>query len=89
MLSLITHFLPVFIGSMAPYDPDAGLSETGLGVLGSLDTEGVWQEYLDGVDISNGLAWTRDARTMFYIDSIAKKVYAFDFDNENGTICKC
>ena len=88
MLLLITHILPVSIGSMAPYDPDAGLSETDLIVLGSLDTEGIWQEYLDGIDISDDLAWTRDARTMLYINSIAKLVYAFDFNNENGTICK-
>ena len=74
---------------MAPYDPEAGLTDSGLGVLGRLDTEGIWREYLDGIDVSNGLAWTIDTRTMFYIDSIVKKVYAFDFDNENGTICKC
>ena len=60
----------------------------GMGIMGCLDTKGVWRQYLDNIDISNGLAWTKDARTMFYIDSLPRKVYAFDFDNENGTISK-
>jgi sugar lactone lactonase YvrE len=36
--------------------------------------------------VSNGLVWTRDAQTMFYIDSPRKCVIAFDFDNAAGSI---
>lgn len=35
---------------------------------------------------SNGIVWTRDAQTMFYIDTPSKKVRAFDFDNSTGAI---
>ncbi len=39
------------------------------------------------VTVSNGLVWTRDARTMFYIDSLRKNLLAFDFDVATGAIC--
>ena len=35
---------------------------------------------------SNGLAWSKCGRTMFYIDTPSKKVRAFDFDVEAGAI---
>jgi sugar lactone lactonase YvrE len=38
------------------------------------------------VTVSNGLVWTSDARTMFYIDSPRRNVLAFDFDNASGDI---
>jgi sugar lactone lactonase YvrE len=36
--------------------------------------------------ISNGIVWTKDKQTMFYIDTPRKKVLAFDFDNATGSI---
>jgi len=36
---------------------------------------------------SNGIVWSRDAHTMYYIDTPSKKVRAFDFDNATGSIC--
>jgi sugar lactone lactonase YvrE len=36
--------------------------------------------------ISNGLVWTRDAATMYFIDSPRKNVLAFDFDNTTGNL---
>lgn len=35
---------------------------------------------------SNGIIWTKDASTMYYIDTPSKKVRAFDFDNATGSI---
>lgn len=35
---------------------------------------------------SNGIIWSRDTRTMYYIDTPSKKVRAFDFDNTTGAI---
>jgi len=40
----------------------------------------------DGVSISNGLAWSADTRTLYYIDSPTRTVQAFDYDAERGTI---
>lgn len=41
---------------------------------------------MPGVWISNGLAWTSDNRTMYYIDSPLRTVSAFDYDLETGNI---
>lgn len=35
---------------------------------------------------SNGIIWSRNAQTMYYIDTPSKKVRSFDFDNTTGTI---
>jgi len=39
-----------------------------------------------GVTISNGLAWTHDEQTMYYIDSETEKVVAYDYDRVSGDI---
>lgn len=41
---------------------------------------------LDGVTVSNGMAWTSDAKTMYYIDSPLRRVDAFDYNSTEGTI---
>lgn len=35
---------------------------------------------------SNGIIWSKDTRTMFYIDTPSKKIRAFDFDNATSAI---
>ncbi len=40
----------------------------------------------EGITISNGLAWTPDARTLYYIDTPTRVVQAFDYDLEHGSI---
>lgn len=35
---------------------------------------------------SNGIIWSRDTRTMYYIDTPSKKLRAFDFDSAAGVI---
>ncbi|MEQ1749676.1 MAG: SMP-30/gluconolactonase/LRE family protein [Prosthecobacter sp.] len=35
---------------------------------------------------SNGIIWSRDGSTMYYIDTPSKKVRAFDFDNATSSI---
>ncbi len=39
-----------------------------------------------GVWISNGLAWTRDEKTMYFIDSPKQCVVAYDYDKATGAI---
>src|SRR3984893_18658400 len=58
----------------------------GAGALYRLDPDFTVTEMLAGVTISNGLDWTDDDRTMYYIDSPAHSVDAFDFDGRSGRI---
>uniref|UniRef100_A0A3Q3XQZ0 Regucalcin n=1 Tax=Mola mola TaxID=94237 RepID=A0A3Q3XQZ0_MOLML len=43
-------------------------------------------KHLDEVDISNGLDWSSDHKTFFYIDSLSLTVDAFDYDSNTGHI---
>ncbi|XP_069128515.1 regucalcin-like isoform X2 [Argopecten irradians] len=54
--------------------------------LYSLDTNGKLVQHVDKVSVSNGMTWSNDHQTMFYIDSMLSKVEAFDYDIVSGTI---
>jgi sugar lactone lactonase YvrE len=41
---------------------------------------------VDGVTISNGLAWSPDYKTLYYIDTPTREVRAFDYDVAKGEI---
>lgn len=41
---------------------------------------------LDGIRISNGLAWSTDHKTFYYIDTPTREVRAFDYDLASGQI---
>lgn len=56
------------------------------GSLYVLDRDLTVRKMLTGITISNGLAWTSDQKTMYYIDSPTKQVAAFDFDLETGEL---
>ena len=38
------------------------------------------------VSISNGIVWSGDTKTMYFIDTPEKVVFAYDFDNKTGNI---
>lgn len=56
------------------------------GRLVRLDPDGTVTTHVEGVRISNGLAWTADHKTLYFIDSFAWAVFAFDFDAPTGTL---
>lgn len=58
----------------------------GIGNLYLLDNKGVISLKKDKLTIANGLTWTNDNKTMFYIDSYASKVWSYDFDLASGVI---
>jgi len=55
------------------------------GALYSFDGSHVTR-LLDGVCISNGLAWSVDYKTFYYIDTPTREVKAFDYDLATGQI---
>jgi len=56
----------------------------GGGRLYRLDTDGSIEPMLDKVTISNGLAWSADGRTMFYVDTPTRRIDAFDFSPDGA-----
>ncbi|HTI30100.1 MAG TPA: SMP-30/gluconolactonase/LRE family protein, partial [Methylomirabilota bacterium] len=58
----------------------------GAGALYRLDPDGQARMVLDEVTISNGLAWSLDGGTMYFIDTPTQRVDAFSFDGVTGEI---
>lgn len=56
----------------------------GRGSLYRLDPDFGVTRVLDGLGVPNGLAWTSDGRTMYFIDSLAGGIDAYDFDPDEG-----
>jgi sugar lactone lactonase YvrE len=48
--------------------------------------DGVLERRQSGITISNGLAWSPDARTMYWADTQAHTVWAFDFEPLSGAM---
>jgi sugar lactone lactonase YvrE len=65
------------------------VSETGReGSLYRLDADLGCSRLLEGIGISNGLAWSLDDRILYYIDTPTRRVDAFDFDAETGGLSR-
>ena len=58
------------------------------GSLYSFELDGTIRKHKEKVSISNGLAWSADNKTMYYIDSVPRKIMAYDFDLATGTMSK-
>lgn len=58
----------------------------GRGALHQIDPDGAVRQRVDGVTISNGLDWSPDNGTMYYIDSPTRQIAAFDYDPGTGDI---
>jgi sugar lactone lactonase YvrE len=69
-----------WVGSMAlDYAPGAG-------ALYRYSSDGGLDRVLGEVTLSNGIGWSPDGGTMYYIDSMAYRVDAFDYDLSTGAI---
>ena len=67
-------------GSMA-YD----LTE-GAGSLYCMDTDLTVRQVLSDVTLSNGLVWSQDEKTFYFIDSGTSQIAAYDYDKSTGDI---
>jgi sugar lactone lactonase YvrE len=70
----------IWVGTMA-LDTAQGAAS-----LYCIEKDGTVNKKIPDVTISNGLAWTADDRTFYYIDTPTRKVQAYHFDNESGEI---
>jgi sugar lactone lactonase YvrE len=55
-------------------------------VLYCVESSGTVRRVVEGVSISNGIAWSPDGRSMYFIDSPTRAVRRFEFHEEDGTI---
>lgn len=60
--------------------------EVGVGSLYRMEHGGTLTRVLSGLTIANGLGWSPDRRTMYFIDSPTREVWAFDFETANSSI---
>jgi L-arabinonolactonase len=64
------------------HDPESAAC----GALYRLDADLSWQRMVEGVTVSNGLAWSPKGDVMYYACSRARTVWAFESDPEVGEI---
>lgn len=58
----------------------------GAGSLYCMDTDLTVRQVLSNVTISNGLVWSKDEKTFYYIDSATSQIAAYDYDKSTGSI---
>ena len=57
------------------------------GVLCRFDADGHVAILEEEIGISNTLAWSPDLNRFYFGDSLAGRIYVYDFDADSGTIC--
>ncbi len=48
--------------------------------------DGSLSKVIDNISVSNGICWSKDSRTMYYIDSFDYNIKTYDFDVTTGNI---
>ncbi len=51
-----------------------------------IEKDGKTTMMIDSVTISNGIVWTKDHKTMYYIDTPTSQIRAYDYNAEDATI---
>ncbi|XP_039288062.1 regucalcin [Nilaparvata lugens] len=55
-------------------------------ISGNSSTGYTVNQHLDKITLSNGLAWSLDHSTFYYIDSMKYRISAYDYDIKSGSI---
>ncbi|MYE76004.1 MAG: SMP-30/gluconolactonase/LRE family protein [Acidimicrobiaceae bacterium] len=71
----------LFQGTMSNAEPGAPVAS-----LYRVDGDGAARRVLSEVMISNGIGWSPDQTTMYYIDTLTFRVDRFDYDPDSGEI---
>lgn len=69
-------------GGTMPYDTQGDRA----GALYRLDPPGVATVCVDPVKLANGMGWTSDERSMYFVDSGTHQVHRYAYDVETGTM---
>lgn len=56
------------------------------GSLYRLDTDLTCHSMVEGVSVSNGIAWSPDGKTMYYTDTRTGLIWAYEYDAKTGDI---
>ncbi len=56
------------------------------GKLYLIETNGTARVVDEGIELSNGLGLSPDNRTLYFSDTIARKIYAYDVDSTSGVL---
>ncbi|MFM8747712.1 MAG: SMP-30/gluconolactonase/LRE family protein [Aestuariivirga sp.] len=56
------------------------------GALWCVNPDFTFHKAIDGIMITNGVAWSPDQRTLYVADSAAQVIYAYDFDPASATV---
>lgn len=65
------------------YDPD---HESESGKLIRVDIDGTAQVADEGFKLPNGMAFSPDEKIMYFADSAARRIYAYDYDRRTGDL---
>ncbi len=76
----------VFAGSMPVPDPDNPDKPKKLGSLFLFDTDGSRRVVETEIGCANGVGFSLDYKTMYYVDSVTHSIYAYDYDRQTGNI---
>lgn len=76
----------VFAGSMPAEDPDHPGKPKHLGRLYRYDTDGSRWVVEENVGCANGVGFSLDYKTMYYVDSVTHAIHAYDYDRKTGNI---
>jgi sugar lactone lactonase YvrE len=74
----------VYSGSY--YRNASGEFDPGVGCLFRIDSDASVHIVDEGFQLSNGLGFSPDCSTLYFVDSAVRRIYAYDWQRSNGTL---